>query len=80
VISASNLFEESQMSEELPVHPSAIEVAENGVGVPAALEAEAAYHIVTTPTDCALYRGELLMGAFPTLAEAEAAKKIAEAH
>lgn len=68
------------MSEELPAHPSAIEVAENGVGAPATLDAQAPYHIVTTPTDFALYRGELLMGAFPTLADAEAAKKIAEAY
>jgi hypothetical protein len=33
-----------------------------------------------TPTDFALYRGDLLMGAFPTLADAKAAQMIAEAH
>jgi len=47
--------------------------------IPVRLEVDAAYHIVTTPTDFALYRGGLLMGAFPTLADAQAAKKIAEA-
>ena len=46
----------------------------------ASLEVDAEYHIATTPTDFALYRGNLLMGAFPTLVDAEAAKKIAETH
>jgi|HubBroStandDraft_6_1064221.scaffolds.fasta_scaffold374575_3 hypothetical protein len=39
-----------------------------------------ALSVVTTPTDFALYKGTVLLGSFPTLADAEAAKTIAEAH
>jgi hypothetical protein len=51
-----------------------------GTPQPINLEVDSAYRIVQTPTDFALYRGDLLMGAFPTLADAKAAQMIAEAH